>query len=224
MIAPLKTPVSADEQVNARFLTLLPGIKSYAWRAFQDYGHDRRDDAVGEVVAWAFVLVKQLAEQGRLDEAFATPIAMYAIKRYREGRRVGSGQNSTDVTSPHCQLLGRAKIRNAGLARHIADSFESEASAADARYPVHKIVQLRIDFFQTWLMQQSQRDQEIIRDLARGETTNDVSRKHGVSAGLISQYRRRYAESWYSFINPAEEVDLMEELQALAAEEETTAA
>ena len=218
MIAPLRTKKRryTKEQVNIKFLELLPGITNYAKRAFHDYDPDRRDDAVGEVIAWAFVLVKQLAEAGKLDEAFATPIAMFAIKRFRSGRRVGAGQNSTDVTSPHCQLLGRSQVLNFGLADRIADSFESEATAADARYPVHRTVQLRIDFFQTWLRQQSHRDQQIIRDLAMGETTNDVSRKYGFSAGRISQLRRTFADSWYSFINPVEETDLLDELRELA--------
>lgn len=120
----------------------------------------------------------------------------------------------------HCQLLGRVKVHNAGLADHIADTFESEATAVDARYPVHKTVQLRIDFFQTWLRSQTDRDQQIIRDLAMDETTGDVAKKYGVSPASISQYRRRYADSYYSFINLAEETDLLEELRNLAAETE----
>ena len=223
MIAPLRTKSQSktsypytQEQIEIKFLELLPGITNYAKRAFHGYDHGRRDDAVSEVIAWAFVNIKQLAEAGRLDEAFATPIATFAIGRYRAGRRVGAGQNSTDVTSPHCQLLGRSRVLNAGLADHIADSFESEATAVDARYPVHRTAQLRIDFFQTWLKQQSHRDQQIIRDLAMGETTNDVAKKYGFSAGRISQLRRSYAESWYAFINPVKETDLIEELRELA--------
>ena len=37
-------------------------------------------------------------------------------------------------------------------------------------------------------------------DLAMSETTGDVAKKYKVSAGLISQYRKRYAESWNDFI------------------------
>jgi len=46
-------------------------------------------------------------------------------------------------------------------------------------------VQFKIDFFEGWLPQQSPRDQEIILDLAKGHTTGEVAKKHGVSDGAI---------------------------------------
>jgi len=46
----------------------------------------------------------------------------------------------------------------------------------------------------------SLRDQAIILDLARNETTGDVAKKYGVSDGLISQYRKRYEASWNEYI------------------------
>ena len=52
--------------------------------------------------------------------------------------------------------------------------------------------------------------------MAMGETTNDLARKYGVSAASISQYRRKYADSWYAFIDPKEETDFVEELKELA--------
>lgn len=223
MIAQVETKKKAgnytNEQVNAKFMQLLPLIRQIASKAFKEYSTDRREDAVNDVIASAFINLKQLAEAGKLDEAYATPIAVFAVKRYRSGRRCGVPQSSTDVMAEHCRFLGRVKVHNFGLAEHIADTFESEATAVDARYPVHKTVQLKIDFFQTWFRQQTPRDQQIIRDLAIGETTGDAAKKYGVSAASISQYRRRYADSWYAFINPAEEIDLLEELKALVENE-----
>jgi hypothetical protein len=64
-------------------------------------------------------------------------------------------------------------------------------------------VQIRIDF-SDWYNRQSVKDQWIISDLAMGETINAVARKYGVSAGLISQFRRRYFNSWKRHIDPPE--------------------
>lgn len=151
MIAPIRTPNRryTDEQVNARFLELMPRIKKTALIAFASYRGERRDEAVQSVLVGAFQMLKQLAENGRLDDAYATPLARYAIGRYREGRPGGVSSCSTDVMGEHCKKLGRSSVRNFGLAERIADTFQSEAAAADARYPVHRTVALRIDFFQT---------------------------------------------------------------------------
>jgi DNA-binding NarL/FixJ family response regulator len=64
---------------------------------------------------------------------------------------------------------------------------------------VFDIVQLRIDY-ETWLADQSPRDQAIVKALSYGFTTNEVARMHRVSAGLISQYRKKYAASWDNYI------------------------
>lgn len=89
MIAiPKKTKAKyTNEQINAKFLELLPLIRMIAHKAFKEYTADRRDDAVNDVVASAFIDLKQLAEAGKLDEAYATPIARYAVKRFLSGRR-----------------------------------------------------------------------------------------------------------------------------------------
>jgi hypothetical protein len=63
-----------------------------------------------------------------------------------------------------------------------------------------RTVQFKMDFFEGWLQEQSDRDRAIILDLATGETTGAVARKYGVSDGLISQYRKRYRSSWNEYI------------------------
>ena len=58
--------------------------------------------------------------------------------------------------------------------------------ATFGHYPVARTVQFKMDFFEGWLQEQSERDRAIILDLATGETTGDVARKYNVSDGLIS--------------------------------------
>ena len=209
-----------DEQINAKFLELLPLITKTARIAFAKYDTDRREEAVQNVHAMAFYNLKRLAEKGRLEDAKATPLAWYAIKRHSAGRVFGVQSRSTDVMSKCCQLLGRAQIKHYGAGEYVTDTFESTATALDARYPVDRTVQFKIDFFEDWYQRQSPRDKEIIRDLAMGYTTNEVAKKFGVSAGLISQYRKKYAESWYTFISDKrEKPDLIDELKRLAEKE-----
>jgi hypothetical protein len=179
----------------------LPLITKAALAAFADYNSDKRADAVQNVLCWAFMNLKNLAAKGRLHDAYANPIAKFAIGRHFEGRSLGVTASSTDVMSRYCQSLGRAKTKNYGLAENITDSFESEASAGDGRYPPDRIVQFRMDFHEGWLKQQNPKDREIIRLLAMGERPSDVARKVGVSPACINQYQKRYAKSWNAFIS-----------------------
>jgi len=193
-----------DAEVNDRFMVMLPKIRKNARWAFKDYRADRRAEAVQAIVVIAFELHHKLAVQGRLDESFPSPLSRFAIARYKDGRTGGAAACSTDVTSEHCKILGRSSVKNYGLAEGIADTFQTSSSAVDARYPVSDAIQFKIDFFEDWLPQQTQRDQEIILDLMVGETTNAVAEKYGVSASLISIKRRDFANSWKRFIDPPE--------------------
>jgi hypothetical protein len=209
----------SDEQINAKYLVLLPLITKTASIVFSKCKAAAREEAVQNTEAWAFVFLRQLAAKGRLEEAKATPLAWFGIKYHREGRIVGSSCSTVDVLSERWQYLGRAQVVTEGSAGEgILDAFISDSTIVDAWCSVDRMVQFKLDFFEGWFRQQTPRDREIIRDLAMGETTGDVAKKYKVSAGLISQYRKRYAESWNAFINPPEKTDLIDELKELTNE------
>jgi hypothetical protein len=204
MTKPSKTTTAAkcytSEQVNDRFLVMLPSIRQNARKAFCGYNADKREEAEQAIVALAFVIHRNLALKGRLDDSFPAPISKYAIGKYREGRSVGVTASSTEVTSPYCQHLGRSKIKHFGLAEGITDSFETEMTAADARCPPDKAAQFRLDFLQGWLASQTPKDKAIIRDLAMGESQSETARRHGITPACVNQYRKRYSRSWAEFI------------------------
>jgi hypothetical protein len=108
--------------------------------------------------------------------------------------------------SQFCQSLGRAKVKHYGICENIADTFESEATATDARDPPDRMVQFRMDFFEGWYHQQSPKDQQIIKDLAMGSTQSEVAKKHGLTSACIAWYRKKYAESWDTFIKDRKKV------------------
>ena len=204
------------EQADDRFLEMFPIIKRQAQRAFSGYNADKRDEAVQGVSVLALEMTRSLAASGRLHEAYPTTIAKFAVGKYREGR-IGVPSSSTDAMAESCRHLGRSTVKHYGLAENIADTFESEATATDGRYPVHRTVGFKIDFFETWLASQTPKNQAIIRDLAMGYTPGEIATKHGISMARVSQLRKQYEKDWNAFIDPKEERDFIDELRELAA-------
>ena len=192
-----------DEQINARYLEMLPLITMIARKAFASYNPEKQEEAIQNAQVWALVNLRYMAENGKFDEAKASPLAWYAVKRHRTGRTVGTASSSTDVMSEYCQILGRSKIKYYQPENGVDDIFHSESVKRDARCPLDLTTDLKMDY-EAWYHNQSPRDQDIIHDLSMGYTTSEVAKKFGVSLANISQKRRKYAESWCHFIDPVE--------------------
>jgi hypothetical protein len=206
---PLKTSkvskLYSNAAVNARYIEMLPIVIKSALIAFAKYSYEARAEAVQNVQVWALYLLHQMAANGKLKEAKASPIAQFAIGRHREGRIAGTPCNSTDVLADNCRYLGRSKIKHFGLAENIADTFESEATVSDARYPVHRAVQFKMDFHEGWLQQQTPRDKKIIGLLATGWKPSHAAQKCGVSPAYVNQCQKRYRASWLAYISDKKE-------------------
>src|SRR5688500_7772196 len=98
MIAKLEKPPELDHRaIEQRFLEMLPGIRNVAGFAFRRQHHARRDDLIAEVIANAFVASHRLACRGRIDRAFPSALAWFAVKQVVEGRRTGNQLNSKDL-------------------------------------------------------------------------------------------------------------------------------
>src|SRR5210317_1786561 len=91
------------QTLQDRFLELLPQIQTQASLAYRHETPERREELIAEVVANAFVAFARLVERGLIDVAYATPLAQYAIRQIRDGRRVGSKLNVLDVSSQYAQ-------------------------------------------------------------------------------------------------------------------------
>ena len=149
---------------------------------------DNFDDAMQELAAIAYEIYHSLVQRGKA--VFYTPIMKFAIKRYREGRRF-CGINSTDVLSLQTQLMGRCETYSID---DCVEDTDTRHFLPDRQANVSHTVQVRMDFTD-WYERQSVKDQWIITDLAKGESTNFVAKKYGVSAGLISIKRKNFANS-----------------------------
>jgi hypothetical protein len=85
--------------MQTTFLEMLPAIRNQANVAFRGLPPQRQEDLIAEVTANAFVAYTRLVERGLADIAYPTPLALFAIKQVRSGRRVGVTLNVRDVGS-----------------------------------------------------------------------------------------------------------------------------
>jgi hypothetical protein len=138
----------------------------------------------------------RLAERGKLDVAYATPLTTYAARQLRAGRQVGAKLNANDITSARCRKLTGVTIRSLDD----LDSTDEEWKEVlnDKRATPDQIAICRIDF-SAWLRLLGAPLRRIANALATGESTNEAAKRFGVSPGRISQLRRHLKESWDQF-------------------------
>jgi RNA polymerase sigma factor (sigma-70 family) len=199
MIAPRK-PIHQTNSIpawHAKFLELLPGIQRYARHAFRNLWPEVQADLTQEVIANCLVAFVHLVDRGKGDIAFATPLAMFAVRQVHAGRRVGTRLNVRDVSSPYAQLA--KSIRLERLDHYDSKSEEWREIVIEDRHATPAdVARVRIDFHD-WLQALSRRRRQIAQLLASGETTHTVAKRFRLSDGRISQLRRELADSWLAF-------------------------
>jgi hypothetical protein len=167
---------------------MLPAIRKIAKKSL-----GAREEAVQDVVTAAFLNFRQLMEKGK--DAYAAPLAKFAVKRHKTGRIALVRQNAKDPHHPRCQYLGRSTLFHYGL----DENWQNEITAVKRNKGILDQLAFRLDFNE-WYGRLNPKDQYIIRDLAMGESMSDIARKHCVSVTTIARFRRKYAESWYEFM------------------------
>ena len=192
---------SAEADPDAKFLEMLPRIRRQAAYHLRRLSSDDRAEAVQEVVVSAFVSYVRLIERGKADVAFAGPLARYAACHYLRGRRVGCRMNGQEVLSEYGQ-------RKTGVSLERLDCFDKrsgdwhELVVEDRHSTPAEVATTRVDF-SSWLGQLTRRTRQIAQDLAQGDSTSEVARKHGLSAGRVSQLRRELYDAWRVFTGEA---------------------
>jgi hypothetical protein len=199
MIAPLRKPrhSSSAPAWHEHFLPMLPAIRKQAHAAFRSLDPEARHEAVQEVVANCLVAYVRLRELGKSDLAYPTPLAKYAIRQVRSGRRVGGKLNVRDITSLHCQSVKGIRLER--LDRY--DQGEEawlEVLVEDGHATPADVAASRIDFG-NWLNELTARLRRMAKVLATGESTTHAARRFSVSPGRISQIRQELKQSWESF-------------------------
>ncbi len=132
-----------------------------------------------------------------LEVVYPTPLAQYAIKQVRDGRRVGAKLNVRDVSSEYAQQAKRFTI--ARLDHYDAEEGEwREVLLEDRKAGPADTAAARIDIAD-WFDSLPKKKRRIAATLATGETTKRTARKFRVSPGRISQTRRELQKAWQDF-------------------------
>ncbi len=199
MIASLKSKLNTSqiESFHQQFLTMLPQIRRQAGIAFRGQRPEAKEEFVAEVIANAYRSWVRLVQQGKADRAYATPLAQFAIRQVRAGRRVGCSLNSKDLLSPWAR-------RSHGLTIEQLDQSENRPCALhqllveDRQAGPAEIAAARIDVA-AWLTTLSKRHRRVAKALATGSSTSEVAELFGLSPARISQLRRWFRQHWELF-------------------------
>ena len=185
---------SPVQEPDEQFISLLPSIRRQAEAAFRSQSADQKADLVQEVLANCLASFRRLVVLGKQHLAYATPLAQFAIRQVRAGRRVGSQTRRADVMSP----------ANRQVVIESLDEYDQlqgqwrEVLVEDRHAGPAETAAARIDVA-AWLTSLGQKQQRIAWMLAQGETCTDVARAFGLSLGRVSQLRREFAHSWAKF-------------------------
>jgi hypothetical protein len=176
---------------------LVPAILRQAENNLRGLRRFEREEALGEVLANAFVAYARLVERDKEHLAFATPLARFAAIQYRAGRRVGVKSNCRDVLSSAGRQRNRLTIERLDCFDQQSGTWQ-EVAVEDRRFTPAEAAVVRLDFA-AWLASLGERNSRLAERLAVGETTSDAARLFGISRGRVSQLRRELYASWRLF-------------------------
>jgi hypothetical protein len=188
---------SASRRRHDKFLAMLPAIREQANFAFRRMPLEAREELVQEVVSQAYSLFISLCRRGKSALNYPTPLAQFAIKKIRAGRRIGSRANIRDITSPHPAVTKALRIDRLDRFNQRTGQWR-DVLVEDRTAGPAEIAAARIDCA-AWLGSLSPRHRKIASLLATGETTGVTARKFRLSSARISQIRVLFRESWQRF-------------------------
>jgi len=94
------------------FELLLPLIEKQARIAFCPFRRSEREELIAEVVANCYVAYVRLVERGLGHAIYATPLAQFAVRQVRAGRKTGDGDESQNVrVREPCCVVSRFAIK-----------------------------------------------------------------------------------------------------------------
>jgi hypothetical protein len=179
---------------HADFLAMLPAITEYAQFSIREWRGEAKEELLQEIIAKCFVTYHRLVERGKVDFAFPSVLASFALRHVLSGRKVGGRLAVTDVMSRHAQRTHDITVER-------LDRFDDQEGdwkdvlVEDKHAGPAETAAARIDVA-TWLQSLTSRDRRIAEMLAIGEKTGDVANTFGLSAARISQLRTLFERSW----------------------------
>ena len=179
-----------DTNWQSAFISMLPEIQQKLRLAFCRLDPDAREDAIEEGVVHSLLAYVRLDEQGRAEVATPSSLAWYSSRHVKRGRPAGGRMNGKEPLSRYGQISNDIEVEPHGN--------WIDMLVDDKRASVEDQVAAKLDVG-AWFATLTKRMKEIAKDLAFGCSTSEVAKKHGVTAGRISQMRRMLEESWAVF-------------------------
>ena len=173
---------------------MMSQIRTQATIAFREFDADAREDAVEEVIANCFVAFTRLVELGRIDLAYPSALAGFAIKQFRDGRRVGGRCSVRDVMSRHAQRVKGFRVVSLDAKPNTEDEVRA-ALVEDKTAGPAETAAARLDVAQ-WLRRLTSRNRRLAKLLASGETSKTAARQFGITSARVSQLRQELRRSW----------------------------
>jgi len=196
---------ATQDMQQAGFLAVLPRIRLHAQIFFRHLKcPHRKDDAIAETLALAWRWYCQLARRGRDAGQFPAALASFPARAAQAGRRLCGQERARDVMSWVAQQEQHFALVSLTEPSGSASVVWKDALHDNTKSSVTDQVCFRCDF-PMWRKSRSGRDRRLIDDLMLGERTWDVARKHGLSAGRVSQLRREFHADWQQFCSLAPE-------------------
>jgi len=205
--------MSASLFEHVVFLAILEPLLRHAQFAFRHIRNEHdREDFIQEVLCIAWNWTLRMLENNKDPREFPTAVAEFASKHVKAGRRfVGGKLGLKDVLSRFAQA--RHSFTAQSLPSSTATTHESRFGTVDGqrtqdlfeeilqehdRSPVPEQAAFRIDF-PAFLATLSDRNRRIAEDMMLGETTLELSSRHRVTPGRVSQLRREFHAEWHAF-------------------------
>jgi len=139
----------------------------------------------------------RLLELNKIELAYPSVLARFAVAQAKDGRKVGGRWNFHDVSSPSCQ-------GEKGITLDRLDKFGRQDEAwlevllEDRHAGPAEVAAIGIDF-SAWLRTLPHRLRKIATFVAGGETTTAAARRFQVSPSRISRLRQELLHAWQRF-------------------------
>ena len=182
---------------QAEFVAMLPEIQQRLRQAFRHLRAEAAEDATEEGVIHALLSYVRLFKQGRAESASASSLAWFATKQVKQGRPAVGRLSNREPLSRYAQLGQGFHIERLCTDSRTDDPW-IDRIVEDKRASVADQVAVRLDG-RAWLATLSGRLRQMAQDLASGCSTSEVAKKHGVTAGRVSQLRRELYVGWRVF-------------------------
>lgn len=190
---------SRKHALHARFQEALPRIERHARVVFCSVKcQDTREDKVQEVRGLCWKWIRKLDKLGCAWWTFVSPLATFACKAVKSGRKVVGSIRIKDVMNEVNQARKGYCITKLPDISTESSNPLSDALIDNARSEIPEQVCFRIDF-PAWRRRFCRRDRRLIDTLMQGHRTKDVARLFQVSEGRASQLRRAFMEDWDRF-------------------------